>query len=122
MSIAEIERAVWTYLDGLYEGDTAKLASAFHPRANLYWEEGGEHREIDQKSWYERVSNRPSPRSKGDPRHDAVITIDLAGPSTAFVKVRCAIPPRFFTDYLTLLKLSDGWKIVTKTYHTELRG
>ena len=28
---AEIEAVVQTYLDGLYEGDVDKLASAFHP-------------------------------------------------------------------------------------------
>ena len=29
--------------------------------------------------------------------------------------------PRYFTDYLTLLKLNDGWRVVSKTYRTDLR-
>ena len=28
--IEAIEKVVWTYLDGLHEGDTGKLAQAFH--------------------------------------------------------------------------------------------
>jgi len=32
---AAIEKTLWTYLDGLHEGDTDKLASAFHPVAHL---------------------------------------------------------------------------------------
>lgn len=30
-----IEKTLWTYLDGLYEGDTRKLASAFHEESHL---------------------------------------------------------------------------------------
>ena len=34
---------------------------------------------------------------------------------------RGALPPRFFTDYLVLLKLTDGWRIVSKAYRYEVR-
>ncbi len=47
------------------------------------------------------------------------MTIDRSGPATAFAKVQCAIPPRYFTDYLTLARLNQGWKIVGKTFHTD---
>jgi hypothetical protein len=40
---------------------------------------------------------------------------------TAFVKVRCQLPPRYFTDYLVAMKLSDGWKIVSKSYRYDLK-
>ena len=43
-------------------------------------------------------------------------------PETAFAKVECAIPPRYFTDYLTLLKFKDGWRVVSKTFRTSVRG
>jgi hypothetical protein len=33
--------------------------------------------------------------------------------------VQCAIPPRYFTDYLTLLKTNEGWQIISKTFHTD---
>jgi len=33
--------------------------------------------------------------------------------------VHCQIPPRYFTDYLTFVKLAEGWRIVSKTFHTE---
>ena len=39
--IEAIEKVVWTYLDGLYEGDTGKLGQAFHEGSHLYWMEGG---------------------------------------------------------------------------------
>ena len=34
--IDAVEKVVWTYLDGLYEGDTAKLGKAFHEVSHLY--------------------------------------------------------------------------------------
>ena len=50
-----------------------------------------------------------------------IVTIDQSGPATAFAKVECALPPRFFVDYLTLLKTKDGWRIVAKAFKTETR-
>ncbi len=30
-------------------------------------------------------------------------------------------PTRYFTDYLTLLKLNGGWRVVSKTFRTDVR-
>ena len=68
--------------------------------------------------WLERVRNRPSGKAEGKPREDS---IDRSDDSTAFIKVRCQLPPRYFTDYLVAMKLSDGWKIVSKSYRYDLR-
>jgi hypothetical protein len=32
----DIEQALQTYFDGLYEGDTAKLAAVFHDQSHLF--------------------------------------------------------------------------------------
>jgi Putative lumazine-binding len=65
------------------------------------------------------MRERQSAQIRDLPRRDWVVQIDRSGPNTAFAKVQCQLPPRYFTDYLTLVKLADGWKIVSKTYHTE---
>lgn len=39
----------------------------------------------------------------------------------AFAKVHLDLPDRHFYDYLTLLKLNAGWKIVSKTYTTVMK-
>lgn len=116
-----VEAVIQLYLDGLYEGDADKLASAFHPTADLRWQDKGEFQMVTCPDWLDRVRQRPSPRSKGQARHDFVVMVDRSDEATAFVKVQCAIPPRFFTDYLVLLKLNDGWKIVSKSYRYEMR-
>ena len=116
-----IEEAVQTYLDGLYEGDAEKLASIFHPTSALTGDIDGKLTIVPRDQWLQVVRNRPSPKSQNQPRYDEILQIDIAGPTTAFVKVKCAIPPRFFTDYLSLLKLDGRWQVAQKIYAAETR-
>ena len=113
--LAAIEAVLQVYFDGLYEGDTGKLAAAFHETADLRSVDAdGALAILPQAQWLDMVGKRPSARSQDLPRRDWVVSIDRSGPNTAFAKVHCQIPPRFFTDYLVLVRLSDGWKIVSK--------
>lgn len=116
-----IEATVRTYLDGLYEGDPDKLASVFHPTSALTHDQGGKLTVIPRDQWLEMVRNRPTPKAQGLSRHDEIVSVDQAGPTTAFVKVKCAIPPRFFTDYLSLLKIDGRWQVAQKVFATEMR-
>ncbi|MBN9559813.1 MAG: nuclear transport factor 2 family protein [Alphaproteobacteria bacterium] len=117
-----IETVLQTYFDGLHEGDVGKLGAAFHESSDLRSvEPDGTLAILPRAQWFEFVKGRPSARSRDLPRLDRIVTIDRSGPMTAFAKVQCQIPPRYFTDYLTLAKLADGWKIVGKTFHTDTR-
>ena len=60
-------------------------------------------------------------KDEGKKREDFVVTIDKSDDTTAFAKVRCQVPPRYFTDYLVALKLNDGWRIVSKTYRYDVK-
>jgi hypothetical protein len=120
---AEIEAVVWTYLDGLHEGDTEKLGSAFHPVSHLYGiDDKGNVTDLPRDKWLEAVKSRPSGKSQGLKRHDRIVEIDQSGPATAFVKVECALPPRFFVDYLTLIKTNEGWRVVAKAFKVEVKA
>ena len=119
---AAIEAAVWTYLDGLHEGDAEKLASVFHPVSHLYSaDKDGGVADLPRDKWLEMVRSRPSARSQGHVRYDKIVSIDQSGPGTAFVKVECALPPRFFVDYLTMIKTGEGWRVVAKAFKFETR-
>jgi hypothetical protein len=120
LAITEVIR---TYLDGLYEGDTRKLADAFHEVCHLYRvDDDGQVVDLPRGQWLAAVRARPVPREQGLPRADRIITIDVSGPESAFAKVECAIDSRFFTDYLSFLKIGDDWKIVSKTFRVEHRA
>ncbi len=116
-----IEAVIDLYLDGLYEGSAEKIGSAFDTTADLRWVENGKLEILPVPQWLERVKTRPSAKSQNQPRGDFVVTIDKSDENNAFVKLRCQLPPRYFTDYLSLMKLADGWKIVSKSYRYETR-
>jgi hypothetical protein len=116
-----IESVIWTYLDGLHEADRGKLDKAFHEACHFYSVVDEKLVDVPRDAVVAAITGRPSAKSQGLARHDWIVTIDRSGPDTAFAKVQCAIPPRFFTDYLSLARLQGTWRIVSKTYHTEVR-
>jgi hypothetical protein len=117
----DIEAATQTYFDGLYEGDADKLASVFHSTSALTFEHEGKLTVLPLADWLASVKSRPNPKAKGLERDDAILTIDQSGPTTALVKVKCQIPPRYFTDYLSFLKIDGKWKVAQKVFATVIR-
>ena len=118
---AAIEQAVQTYFDGLYEGDADKLASVFHPTSELTFEQEGKLVVWTRDQWLDNVRKRESAKKKGSPRDDAILIFDQSGPATAFVKVKCQLPPLYFTDYLVFIKADDGWKVAQKLFATVVK-
>jgi Putative lumazine-binding len=116
-----IDKVIQLYFDGLYEGDADKIGEAFHPSADLRWVEKGELQVLTVPDWLDRVRKRPSAKAEGKPREDFIVTMDRSDDKTAFVKVKCQLPPRYFTDYLVALKLADGWRIVSKSYRYDVK-
>ena len=118
---AAIGQTIQTYFDGLYDGDADQLASIFHEAAALTFEQGGNITVLPLAQWLKAVRERPAPRAKGLARDDAILQLDQSGPTTAFVKVKCQMPPRYFTDYLSLLKADGRWLIVQKVFATVVK-
>jgi hypothetical protein len=120
--VAAIEKVLQVYFDGLYEGDTKKLGEAFHPVSHLYSVDGdGKAADMPRAEWLKMVEGRKSAKSSGSERRDRIVSIDFSGPGTAFAKVECQIPPRYYTDYLTLLKTDGRWQVIAKAFHTVTR-
>jgi len=118
---SSVEAVVKNYFDALYEGDADKMGVVFHPSADLRWLEKGELQVLTVPDWLERIRKRASAKAEGKPREDFIVTIDHSDDNTAFIKVRCQIPPRYFTDSLVAMKLKDGWQIVSKSYRYDQR-
>ncbi len=116
-----VEAVVKDYFDALYEGDADTMGTVFDASADLRWVEKGELQVLTVPDWLDRIRKRPSGKAEGKAREDFIVTIDRSDDQTAFVKVRCQIPPRYFTDYLVAMKLADGWRIVSKSYRYDLK-
>lgn len=111
-----------TYFDGLYHSDTDRLRQVFHPKAQYVSVTEGTLLYRDMADYFPVVDARPSPASRGEPRRDEIVSIEFAGPVTARAVVHCAIGSKFFTDFLTLIKLEGRWQIISKVFHFEQEG
>ena len=121
-SYDDVARVMSVYFDGLYYSDSLRLASVFHTRA-LYacsTEDALVYRTIAE--YLPIVDARPSPASRGETRHDRIVSIEFGGPALAFVRAECSIGPKFFTDFLTLIRTDDRWQIISKVFHFDLRS
>ena len=121
-SYDDVARVMSVYFDGLYHSDSSRLASVFHTRA-LYacsTEDALVYRTIAE--YLPIVDARPSPASRGETRHDRIVSIEFGGPALAFVRAECSIGPKFFTDFLTLIRTDDRWQIISKVFHFDLRS
>lgn len=120
-TLGGIHATIAEYLDGLYEGDADKLAVIFDPASSLTFLVDGKVTVLPCAEWLSNVRSRPKPKDAGLERKDRVLSVDLAGPDMAFVKVACQIPPRYFTDYLCLLRVDGKWRVAQKVYTTQPR-
>jgi Putative lumazine-binding len=116
--LAAIEALVKTYLDGLYEGDADKLASVFHATSALSQSVDGKLVVTPRDQWLAAVRTRGSAKTQGLERADHILTIDIVGPTMAYVKLKCQLPPRYFTDQLSLLKIDGRWQVAQKVFQT----
>lgn len=113
---ADVIAALDAYFEGFHEGDIEKLRTIFHPNCHLYQAMSGELVDSDMETVYARVGTREKPAARGDDPVYGVLTVDQSGPECAFAKVHIALGDKHFTDYLTLLKIDGGWRIITKTF------
>ena len=116
-----VEAVINHYFDGLYEGNADKLGADLPSLRRFALAGKGQLKVLTVPDWLDRVRKRPSAKAEGKPREDFIVTIDRSDESTAFIKVRCQLPPRYFTDYLVAMKLADGWQIVSKSYRYDMR-
>jgi len=70
--------------------------------------------------WWQRSGNMKAPKQLGLERHDEILSIDVVR-ELALLKLKFQIPPRYFTDMLSCLKVNGTWKIVQKVMTTETR-
>jgi hypothetical protein len=110
-----------TYFDAAYEMDADKFASIFHRScAVTKVGEDGNVSVTPIETWLAAVRSMKAPKLQGLERHDEILSIDIER-DLALLKVKLQIPPRYFTDLLSCLKVDGTWKIVQKVMTVETR-
>ena len=110
-----------TYCDAAYEMDADKFASLFDPSCSVT--KAGEDGTVSVtpiEVWLAGVRSMQAPKLQGLERHDEILSIDVVR-ELALVKLKLQIPPRYFTDMLSCLKIGGTWRIVQKVMTVEIR-
>lgn len=116
----DIAAVLADYFDGLYFGDTERLARVFHPQAQYVSVTDGTLLYRTMGEYFPVVDNRPSPASRNEARRDRIVSIEFAGPVTAVARVNCSIGDKLFTDLLTLIRLDGRWQVISKVFHHDI--
>jgi len=117
-----VTNVISNYFDGLYNSDTSILEEVFHPRAHYVCATDSTVLHLNMSEYFPIVDERPSPASRGEKRNDRILSVEFAGPVTAYARVECSIATKFFTDFLTLIFVDKKWKIISKVFHYDIIG
>jgi len=94
-------------------GDIEAMTKAFHPQFNMLILRENILIKYPLKEWLKNIEKREFP-SDNVVVYD-ILNMDITG-NAAAVKVEIVVPEKKYTDYLSLYKFKDGWKIVSKIY------
>lgn len=109
------------YVNGLQnKGPVSDIEAGFHPGFNLLGVRNDELTKWPIYSWVQyhekKLKEDPSPPAKDDIVTCEFPLIDITG-NAAIVKIELFKGGNLiFTDYLSLYKFEEGWKIVSKIY------
>ncbi|MCB5167961.1 nuclear transport factor 2 family protein [Streptomyces bambusae] len=119
---AAVREVLGRYFDGLYHGDTGVLGRVFHPEAVYATATEGELLRLSMPEYFPVVARREPPAARQEVRRDRIVSVEFAGPVTALARVECAMGPRHYTDFLTLLLVDGRWQVIAKVFHFETEG
>lgn len=116
---SEIKTLVSHYFLGIYNGDSYKLESAFHPQALLFGDIKGEPYFKTVSEYIDGVKSRKSPYDLGEDFKMEILAIEIRG-NMATVKAHSPMLGFNYYDFLSLSLIRGEWKIVNKLFtHVE---
>ena len=121
-SDAEVKKVIQeSYFNGAFNDlDTVSMRKGFHPDFAIFSAKGNEISRYPIATWIKGIEQR-----KQDPHFDKaqakmdckIASLDITE-GCAAAKIEISKNGKMiYTDYLSLLKFDDGWKIVAKVYH-----
>ncbi len=116
----EIQQLLKQYFDALYRGDLQSLSQVFHNKAYYCYLQNQQLVHWNMSTYFDAFQKRVHPFENTQRRQDEILSIDVAGPSVALAKVKCAIHEKLCTDFLSLIKQGKRWKIIGKVFHYEV--
>ncbi len=109
-----IESVVTDYLEGMIWNDPERLRRAMHPLCMQSGHYKGQFEFYDRDTFIESLESERT-AEPGTPYAARVVSVDMTG-DVAVVKVTNESLGTSFTDYLTLIRVEDRWRIVMKAF------
>ena len=106
------------YVDGVHaRPDAAAMRAGFHPSFRMLVLKEGEVSAVTLDEWAGRIEKGAAERKAPPPEIRADFTsVDVAKDAAVVRLELCRGGKHAFTDYLSLYRFPDGWKIVSKTF------
>jgi hypothetical protein len=114
----QITRTVNLYVEGLRDGNAAKLREAFHPDARMWGSTGGQREDEPISALIAEVDGKPV--DVDGSFHAQVTSIDQTGDAASVTLSEEGLWGTVsFVDFFSLARIDGTWKIVNKTFvHT----
>jgi hypothetical protein len=111
------------YIRGIHtEWDAEAVSSGFHPEFAMLIFEGGGIRKLPIGDWVKSIERNKKNHPEG-PQYKItheIPMVDVTG-NAAVAKIELYKDgTHIFTDYMSLYKFEDGWKIVGKIYYRHM--
>ncbi len=116
MSVQEITPVIERYFDALHFSDAGSMEQVMHPDAVYATADEASPLIRNRADYLEVLRGRISPAERGEARTDRIVSIETAGNRTAVVRALCSIGDRQFTDFLSLIRVDDRWRIIAKVF------
>ena len=104
------------YIKGHVTGQGDYFRKAFHPDAKLFAVRDGKYWQLTSEEFIARATGKPADDEAQ--RKRMIESIDISG-NAAIAKIVLDYPSVRFTDYMSLLKIDNEWKIINKTFYAE---
>lgn len=110
-----IKAVMHKYLEGSNKGDSSILQPCFHKDAVLFWDGADTDVHTHAIQWFFDAIDRMGP----DEDHNAPYTVNVLDitDGIAVVKVTERWKGTYYTDYHSLVRTAEGWKIAAKLFH-----
>ncbi len=104
------------YIQGHVTGNGDFMRKAFHPEAKVMAFRDGKLMNITAEEFASRFNGKPA--ADEAQRKRRIESVEITG-NAGVGKIVLDYPTVTFTDYMSLLKVGDEWKIVNKVFYAE---
>ena len=104
------------YIQGHATGNGDFMRKAFHSEAKVMAFRDGKLTNITSEEFASRFNGKPAPDEAQ--RKRVIESVEITG-NAGVGKIVLDYPTVKFTDYMSLLKVGDEWKIVNKVFYAE---